>query len=163
VLDTPLNFRISPENVSLTRRGEWLETRVLNPADKLLSALRIENRSMFSAWPSDLAVPDLAPISSAIENLQRFAIELRQDLLQQQQDDAGHNDEIRSDIVDNLIYQLREHFPEIKLSRGVYEPALGVVGAIPEYVRRAFREITDSDESLDRVIQQVLPSFGWTP
>jgi hypothetical protein len=78
-------------------------------------------------------------------------------MLRQLEDGAPHNSEMRYDIVGSLIDLLAEHFPEISRTRGQYDKALGfTVGRTPDFVRRAYLEITDSNEQLDAPIQAAI-------
>jgi hypothetical protein len=156
----PVGFPIAPFDASLTQRIEWLSTQVIGPAERLLDALDGANRPYFSEWPDEYRLPDRPHLDSAHEPLntvREHAIALRDNLEGQLSQKIAHTSEMRYDIVTVLIDILKEHFPDIRRSRGQYDSQLrATVGAIPDYVRRAFFEITGSTEQLDAPIQQAL-------
>lgn len=156
----PIGFPIAPFDASLTKRVEWLTTHVVNPAEKLLAALDDAKRPYFSEWPDEYRFPDRPDLDATREPLdaiREHAIALRDNLDGQLSQKIAHTSEMRYDIVTTLIDILSEHFPDIRRSRGQYDGHLRTtVGAIPDYVRRAFFEITGSTEQLDAPIQQAL-------
>lgn len=156
----PIGFPIAPFDASLTKRIEWLSAHVIGPAERLLDALDGANRPYFAEWPDEYRLPDrpdLGEARSRIEAIHHHATTLRDNLDDQLSQKIAHTSEMRYDIVTVLLDILKKHFPDIKRSRGQYDGELGVtVGAVPDYVRRAFREITGSAEQLDAPIQQAL-------
>jgi hypothetical protein len=156
----PIDFPVAPFNESMTKRMRWLESNVLSPVETLLFALSERTRPYFSEWPGDRRIParpDFAELSDKLTALRAYADALRVALDYQLGMEAPHTSEMRYDIVANLIELLAEHFPEVPRTRGQYERSQeGTVGRMPDFVRRAFREITDSDERLDATIQAVV-------
>lgn len=156
----PIGFPIAPFNASLTERIEWLSTQVIGPAERLLDALDEAYRPYFAEWPDEYRLPDRPDLDDAREPLKavrEHAIALRDNLDSQLSQKIAHTSEMRYDIVIALLDILKEHFPDIKRSRGQhYRDLRKTVGAIPDYVRRAFFEITGSAEQLDGPIQQAL-------
>ena len=72
----------------------------------------------------------------------------------------AHTNEIRLYIVGVAITTVQDHFPEIKITRGVWDVDLGQsTGQIPDYVRRVFLEITQQNERLDNTIRLILKDF----
>jgi hypothetical protein len=156
----PLGYSIAPFDMSLTKRMDWLRTHVVTTAETLIDALSVENRPHFSDWPGYRFLrrrPDLDELRAELAALRRHARSLYFSMLRQLEDGAPHNSEMRYDIVGSLIDLLAEHFPEIPRTRGQYDKALGVtVGRTPDFVRRAYFEITDSNEQLDAPIQAAI-------
>lgn len=156
----PVGFPIAPFDASLTKRIEWLSAHVIGPADRLLDALDDANRPYFAEWPDEYRLPDRPDLDAVCEPLnavREHAIALRDNLDSQLSQKIAHTSEMRYDIVTALLDILKEHFPDIKRSRGQhYRDLRKTVGAIPDYVRRAFFEITGSAEQLDGPIQQAL-------
>lgn len=156
----PIGYPIAPFDASLTQRIEWLTTQVIKPAERLLDALGDANRPYFAEWPHEYRLPDRPNLDGAREPLNavhEHAIALRDTLDGQLSQKIAHTSEMRYDIVTALLDILKEHFPDMKRSRGQYDGDLGVtVGVIPDYVRRAFFEITGSTEQLDAPMQQAL-------
>jgi hypothetical protein len=156
----PIDFPIAPFDESMTKRMRWLESNVLAPIDTLLYALSERTRPYFSEWPGDRRIPtrpDFAEVSEKLAAVHAYAEGLRVALDYQLGMKAPHNSEMRYDIVSNLIDLLAEHFPEVPRTRGQYDKSLRMtVGRMPDFVRRAFQEITGSDERLDAIIQAVV-------
>ena len=76
----PCDLPDAPFNVSLTKRADWLETKVINPIETILEALRDENCAMFSAWPYPLGIPEFADhtrLRRDLHNLRASTIALR--------------------------------------------------------------------------------------
>lgn len=48
---TPCDLKGSPFNKTLTQRGDWLQSNVINPATRLLASLADEQKPWFSTWP----------------------------------------------------------------------------------------------------------------
>lgn len=157
----PIGFPIAPFDASLTKRIEWLTTQVINPAEKLLDALSDNSRPYFHEWPDEYRLserPDLDRIAPHIAELLGHGRALRDNLDGQRNDKIAHTSEMRYDIVATLVDIAREHFPEVKLARGQLYPEVGqMVGTTPEYVRRAFFEITGTNEQLDEPIRHAVP------
>jgi hypothetical protein len=64
---------------------------------------------------------------------------------------------MKSEIVYDLIDQLRDHFPALKITRGDYQRSeRAYIGAVPEFVRRSYFEITGLSENLDRNIKAIV-------
>jgi hypothetical protein len=156
----PIGYPIAPFDMSMTKRMEWLRTHVVAPAETLLDALSVESRPHFSDWPGYRFLrrqPNLDELRAELAALRRHARSLYFSMQRQLADGAPHNSEMRYDVVVNLIDLLAEHFPEIPRTRGQYDKALGVtVGRTPDFVRRAYREITESNEQLDAPIQAAI-------
>jgi hypothetical protein len=156
----PIGFPIARFDASLTKRIEWLSAHVIGPAERLLDALDDANRPYFAEWPDEYRLPDRPDLDAArgpLTAIHDHAVAVRDNLEGQLSQKIAHTSEMRYDIVTALLDILKEHFPDIKRSRGQYDGELGVtVGAVPDYVRRAFREITGSAEQLDAPIQQAL-------
>lgn len=157
----PIGFpKLAPFDASFTQRIEWLSTHVITPAERLLNALGEHNRPYFAEWPDEYRLPDRPILDDArnrIEEIQRHATALRDNLNDQLSQKIAHTSEMRYDIVTALLDILKEHFPDVKRTRGQYDRQLGrTVGVIPDYVRRAFFEITGSTEQLGAPMQQAL-------
>ena len=156
----PIAYPIAPFGASLTRRIEWLDTQVIKPTERLLKALEPDNRPYFSDWPEEFPIRNLADLDAAaaqLEPLLAHATRLHSNLQAQLDDGISHLSEMRYDIVLNILDILREHFPEVKLSRGQHDQELGfTIGAIPDFVRAAYEEITGSREKLDAPIQSTI-------
>lgn len=133
---------------------------MLSPLATLFDALSEANRPYFSEWPGDRRIPtrpDFADLAYKLSSLDAYAQGLHIALDYQLGMNAPHTSEMRYDIVLNLIDLLAAHFPEVPRTRGQYEKSQGgTVGRTPDYLRRAFQEITGSDERLDATIQSVV-------
>ena len=157
-----MGFPISPQQISHTRRVEWLDSHVLSPTQKLESALSKSNEFYFELWPEDDRIKRFTARPSLITLLNELttcAVSLRQVLSDYILEKIPATAEMRADIVYNLMALAFEHFPGLKLSRGKYDNELKrMVGRTPDYVRRAFLEITGSDEQLDQPIKEYVSS-----
>ena len=156
----PIDFPVGPFDESMTKRMRWLHTHVLSPTETLLDALSESRLPYFSEWPGDRRIParpDFGELGEKLSELRAYANALKVVLEYQLGMNAQHTPEMRYDIVGNLIDLLAEHFPEIPRTRGQYDKGLGItVGQVPDFVRRAFLEITGSSEQLDAPIQAVI-------
>jgi len=153
----PCDLPGAPFNLSLTKRADWLETNVISPSERLLCAIADEMRPMFSTWPYPLSVSEFQDHASLIDELDALlsrAVNLRDSLRGQQADDAGHSQELRAEVFAAVARLLRKHRPDIKPSRGVYDPDLRRrVGVYVDAMRLIFHKITGVEENLDRLIR----------
>jgi hypothetical protein len=156
----PIGFPDAPFDLSMTKRVEWLGAHIVTPIDTLLDALSDERQPYFSEWPGDNRIsvrPDFAELSDRLSSLRMYAETLRSSLREQMAENSQHTAEMRYDIVTNLIELLAEHFPEISRTRGQYDKdEHETIGLVPSYVRRAFVEITRTNEQLDAPIQSAI-------
>jgi hypothetical protein len=152
----PCDLPHAPFNLSLTKRGDWLETNVIKPSERLLAAISDDMRPMFSTWPYPLSVPefqDHSALADALHKLQSQATDLRALLRGQQADDAGHSQELRAEVFVAIAKLLQKHCPDVKPNRGVYDAELRRrVGVYVDATRSIFSKITGVDENLDRLI-----------
>ena len=153
----PCDLPSAPLNLSLTKRADWLETNVVKPGQRLLEALQTENRPMFSTWPYPLDPPkfrDNTKLVAELSELVAVADELRQDLRNQQADDAGHSQELRQEVFSAIARLMQKHCPDVKPNRGVYDSHLRRrVGIYVDAMRLIFSKITGVQENLDRLIR----------
>lgn len=144
--------------------------QVIKPAERLINALDGENAPYFSTWPDDTGVPqtlERPELSEALAKLMEFAVALKGELEVQLAEPAPQTFELKSAIVHNLISILMKNFPELPLSRGRYDrKEKRAIGSTPEFVRRAFFEITEQHDELAEDIKDTLAwvrEFGPLP
>jgi len=154
----PCDLPDAPINMSLTKRGDWLETNIINPAERLIAGLADQNRPMFSTWPYPLSPPtfrDNASLLLELHDLLEHATLLRDSLRGQQADDAGHSQELRAEVFISVVETLRKYPLGVAESRGVYVPEeRRRIGSYVDAVRFIFRKIAGVEENLDRLIRQ---------
>jgi hypothetical protein len=160
VVTSPNGFRLAPFDMSLTQRKTWLQRKIINPIETLEAALADENGPHFAHWErygevepaaEETLLTNLAELKSKATSLQAaFADEITGDK-------AGkitHTHEIRYYIVHVCLSELRECYPNLKLSRGNWDKEIKIAtGAIPDFVRRVFLETTGQHEQLDGPMQ----------
>lgn len=163
---SPTGYRLSPFDVSLTKRVLWLQRQVINPVEVLEKALATENRPYFAHWENygDNPEPANANLVEELAKLKSEAEGIRNWLDAEIKGDHGgkiaHTDEIRYYVVQVCLWDLHESFPEYQISRGTWIPELKkTVGAVPDYVRRVFQETTGQIERLDGQIQEALKAL----
>ena len=153
----PCDLPDAPLNVSLTKRADWLEIKVIKPVNILLEALGKEQRAMFSTWPYPLTIPEFADhtqLQAALKVLLESSTQLRDSLRGQQSDDAGHSQEFRQELFGAIARLLRAHAPDVKPNRGVYDPELRLrVGQYVDVVRLIFAKVAGVVENLDRLVR----------
>ena len=153
----PCDLPNAPFNLSLTKRAEWLETNVVKPSERLLGAIENEMKPMFSTWPYPLTVPvfrDNINLKNELADLLASSTHLRDWLRSQQADDAGHSQELRQEIFNDVARLMRKHCPTVNPSRGVNDPELRRrVGVYVEAMQLIFGKITGVVENLDRLIR----------
>ncbi|MFK5979715.1 MAG: hypothetical protein QM488_12605 [Rhizobiaceae bacterium] len=158
---TPNSFKkYAPFDATLTQRVQWLKANVLNPIKKLEAAIDFTNHPHFNHWETygKIEAPDTPILLAEISILKRKATEmcgwLEGERTGKHWGKLSHNDEIRHYIVFTALEEIREHYPEMKLSRGNWHKGVGAMtGAIPDYIRRVFLETTGQHEQLDGQIQ----------
>lgn len=152
----PCDLPDAPFNISLTKRADWLEANVINLCERLLAAVGDDMRPMFSTWPYPLSIPtfrDNGLLKSELAEITSAAVRLRDMLRGQQSDDAGHSQELRAEVFIALAQKFRNHCPEVKPNRGVYDPELRRrVGGYVDAIRLAHHKIAGVEDSLDRWI-----------
>ena len=157
---SPNGFRLAPFDKSLTQRKTWLQRQVVNPIETLQAALSDENAPYFAHWEcyGDDGLHSDRVLLDALANLKNKAISLQREFEHEiTGETAGkitHTHEIRHYVVFVCLSELRENYPNIKLSRGNWDKELGQsVGPVPDFVRRVFFETTGNHEQLDGPIQ----------
>ncbi|WP_421360242.1 hypothetical protein [Agrobacterium rosae] len=163
IITSPNGFEPAPFDASLTRRVEWLTINVINPIERLKTALEDSNRPHFHHWEEygETSDRDRQPILDELNALRVEAISISRWLESEIDGSVSgkvrHTDEIRYFVVYTALSALEESFPELTLSRGNWDEALGIAtGAVPDFVRRVFLETTGQHEQLDGPIQSVI-------
>ncbi len=159
--NSPNGFHLAPFDISLTKRKTWLQRQIINPIETLEAALAPENTPHFSHWEQygDFRPPSREPLLAALAELRKEADILQADFEEEISGDVAgkisHTNEIRHYVVYVCLSELRECYPDLKLSRGNWDKKLKVAtGAIPDFVRRVFFETTGNHEQLDGPIQR---------
>ena len=127
ILTTPTAFLIGPPDISLTRRREWLQVQVINPATRLLTALDDKNAHYFSSWPNDTGIThvlDRSESNQVLAKLLDFATALKGELEYQLAEPAPQTSELKAAIVFNILSIAMDTFPQLKFSRGQYDNRL---------------------------------------
>jgi hypothetical protein len=157
---SPNGFRLAPFDMSLTQRTTWLQRKIINPIETLETALSDENGPHFAHWERYGEVEPVADgtLLASLAELKNRATRLQAEFADEiTGDKAGkitHTHEIRHYIVHVCLSELRECYPNLKLSRGNWDKESGEsIGPIPTFVRRIFRETTGNHEQLDGPIQ----------
>lgn len=166
---TPCDLRGSPFNKTLTQRGDWLQTNVVRPTHRLLSALADEQRPWFATWPYEHEFKELPDRERLLRDLQEvldFSTRLLANIRGEQGIDAGTNQELRFYIFKDIAAAVRRHLPDFAPRQGVYHEGLDqkihrFVGPFPEALRHIYAEITGQDEQLVRLIRLVVDDPEW--
>lgn len=146
--------------MSLTQRTTWLQRKVINPIETLEAALTDENVPHFAHWERYGEVEpaaDEALLSSLAElknRATRLKAEFADEITGEKAGKVTHTHEIRYYIVHVCLSELRDCYPNLKLSRGNWDKEIKIAtGAIPDFVRRVFLETTGQHEQLDGPMQ----------
>lgn len=157
---SPNGFRLAPFDMSLTQRTTWLQRKVINPIETLEAALTDETVPHFAHWERYGEVEpaaDEALLSSLAElknRATRLQAEFADEITGEKAGKVTHTHEIRYYIVHVCLSELRDCYPNLKLSRGNWDKEIKMAtGAIPDFVRRVFLETTGQHEQLDGPIQ----------
>ena len=157
---SPSGFRLAPFDMSLMQRTTWLQRQINNPIETLEAALADENGAHFSHWERYGEVEPVADetLLASLTELKNSATRLQAEFADEiTGDKAGkimHTHEIRHYIVHVCLSELRECYPNLKLSRGHWDKEIKIAtGAIPDFVRRIFLETTGQHEQLDGPMQ----------
>jgi len=163
---SPNGFRLAPFDISLTQRIKWLQRKVIKPIEALQDALEPENMAHFNHWEDygNAEQIDTEAILTVLTSLKDRATKLEATLSGEiDGKPAGkiaHTNEIRFYVVHVCLWDLKNHYPEFRLTRGQWDKDLGqTVGVIPDYARRVFLETTGQHEQLDGQIQEALKSL----
>lgn len=166
---TPCDFRGAPFNKTLTQRGDWLQTNVVRPTQRLLSALAEEQRPWFATWPYEddfKELPDRGRLLADLQDVLNFSTRLLENIRSEQGADAGTNQELRFYIFKDIAAAVRKHLPEFCPRQGVYhehsdQKIKQFVGPFPEALRHIYVEVTGEDEQLVRLIRLVVSDPEW--
>ena len=166
---TPCDLQGAPFNKTLTQRGDWLQTNVVRPTERLLSALADEQRPWFATWPYEhefKEFPDQVRLLADLQEGLDFSTQLLTIIRSEQGADAGTNQELRFYIFKDIAAAVRKHLPEFAPKQGVYhelsdEKIKRFVGAFPEALRHIYTEVTGQDEKLVRLIRLVVDDPEW--
>ncbi|TMM51686.1 hypothetical protein [Sulfitobacter sabulilitoris] len=157
---SPNGFRLAPFDMSLTQRSTWLQRKIINPIVTLEAALTDENGPHFAHWErygEVVPVADetlLASLAELKNRAKRLQAELEDEITGEKAGKVTHTHEIRYYIVHVCLSELRECYPNLKLSRGNWDKEIKIAtGAIPDFVRRIFLETTGQLEQLDGPMQ----------
>lgn len=165
----PCDLVGSPFNKTLTQRGEWMKTNVLNPAEKLLAALAEDQRAWFATWPYEHEFdqfPDRDRLRADLEAVVAFSSRLVRNLRGEQAGDAATNQELRFYIFMEIYGAVRRHLPTLTPKQGVYvqlddENTRRRVDPFPDAMRHIYKEITGLDEQLVRAIRHCVQDPDW--
>lgn len=153
----PTDLPDAPFNMTLTKRADWLEAHVIHPCEKLLAAAAANMQPMFTRWPYPLAIPqtdDRAGLTRELDALLTQASDIRDLLRAQQADKAGHSQELRAEIFAGAARIVRQHCPDTKPSRGVYDREFRRwIGSYADAMRLILSNIIGVTENLDRLIR----------
>lgn len=166
---TPCDLKGSPFNKTLTQRGEWLQTNVVNPARKLLAALAPDQVPWFSTWPYEhefKEFPDRARLSAELEGVLEFSERLVANLRGEQAMGAATNQELRLYIFKDVYAAVRKHFPKFAPKQSKYakledEKTSRFVDPFAVAMRHIYAEITGIDEQLVRLIRMTVQDPHW--
>ena len=166
---TPCDLQGAPFNKTLTQRGDWLQTNVVRPTQRLLSALADEQRPWFATWPYEhefKELPDRAALSTELQDVLAFSERLVAILRDEQQMDAATNQELRFDIFKDVYAAVRKHLPDFTPKQSIYanledERTKRFVDPFSEAMRHIYAEITGLDEQLVRLIRMVIQDPNW--
>ena len=153
----PTDLPDAPFNMTLTKRADWLEANVINPCERLLDAIAADKHPMFATWPYPLSIPELpdhTTLRGELEAMRADANALRNSLRAQQEQDAGHSQELRAEIFAAIAKLLSKHAPHVKPTRGVYDCELRrYVGVYVDAFDAIYVRITGVRDNLDRQIR----------
>lgn len=156
---TPSPFKNSPFDKSLTKRADWLATKIVRPTERILAALDDDNRPYLALWPDEALFKEPVDYDAITEHLNALhdrASNLRESLIAQAGEGLPHAHELRTDIVYRTIELFWFHYPEEKISRGTPDKeSRRMIGAVPEFARFCFEKITGNREQLDDLIRTV--------
>jgi len=141
---TPCDLVGSPFNKTLSQRGEWMRSNVLNPARKLLAALAEDQRAWFSTWPYEHEFdefPDRDRLRADLEAVVAFSSRLERNLRGEHEGDAATNQEMRFYIFMEIYGAVRRHLPTLTPKQGTYvvledENTKRRVDRFPDAIRR---------------------------
>lgn len=157
---SPNGFRLAPFDMSLTQRTTWLQRKVINPIETLEAALTDENVPHFAHWEqygevepvADEAL--LASLAELKNRATRLQAKFADEITGEKAGKVTHTHEIRYYIVHVCLSELRDCYPNLKLSRGNWDKEIKIAtGTIPDFVRRVFLETTGQHEQLDGPMQ----------
>lgn len=155
---TPCDLPGAPSGHTHSERLEWVDTQFLGPIDRLLDALDSENRHLLSLWPTEVVdeiIPDFDEAKRHLNDLKILAQHVAINIAQHRYAKLTFGNLIRFHIVSLICQALDEHLPELRPSRGTYDPTSKQYhGAYPAVVRRSFLEIVGLHEQLDRLIAE---------
>lgn len=166
---TPCDLKGSPFNKTLTQRGDWLQSNVINPAKRLLASLEDEQKPWFSTWPYEKQFdefPDRERIRADLESVLEFSTLLQKSLRGEQSWDAATNQELRFYIFKDAYAAVRKNLPDFTPKQSIYaelddEKTRRFVDPFSESMRHIYAEITGMDEQLVRLIRMVIQDPNW--
>jgi len=158
---TPCDLMGAPFDMTLTRRGDWLQVNVLNPLKRLQNALSDANQPMFATWPNSDRFgefPNRAALIEQLAELNEYATLVYNYVRSEQSWDAGTSHELRYHIFNEALVVVRRHIPGFRPKQGVYHHGIqgeddGFIGRFPKAMRHIYKEITGRDERLVRLIR----------
>lgn len=166
---TPCNLKGAPFDKTLTQRGDWLQTNVVRPTQKLLAAIADDQRPWFSTWPYEQQFkefPDRPRLRADLQEVLDFSTQLLANIRAEQGVDAGTNQELRFYIFKDIFAAVRKHLPDFKPKQGVYHKVADgktkrFIDPFPDAIRHIYAEITGRDEQLVRLIRMVVENPKW--
>jgi hypothetical protein len=166
---TPCDLDGAPFNSTLTKRGDWLQTNVVRPTQRLLSALTDEQRPWLATWPYEddfKEFPDRVRLRADLQEVLNFSTQLLTTIRSEQGADAGTNQELSFYIFKDIAGAVLKHLPGFAPRQGVYHEGLDqkikrFVGPFPEALRHIYAEVTGQDEQLVRLIRLVVDDPDW--
>ena len=166
---TPCNLKGAPFDKTLTQRGDWLQTNVVRPTQRLLAALADEQQPWFATWPYEhqfKEFPDRIRLRADLQDVLDFSTQLLANVRGEQGVDAGTNQELRFYIFKDIYAAVHKHLPDFKPKQGVYHEVVDertkrFIDPFPDAMRHIYAEITGRDEQLVRLIRMVVEDPNW--
>ncbi len=149
---TPLRLSGGPDDVKLFARVQHLERQILKPADRLIEALSDNKLPLLSEWPEEIqsTAPNREALIAELTKLRDRAEELR-DQLADRLPEENMTTEFLIDLGNALTKVLKDHFPQLAISRGTYDK-----GSSSEVGKMRGRFL----DVMDICIAEILPNDG---
>ena len=122
-MSSPLNVANGPDSLSPDERIRKISSTVLNPANKLLEALAVDNLALLSEWPDKLPspAPDREHLLAELSLLIVRVRDLTEVLEDRKRKGSPLSHEFKIDLANALTDVFERHFPSVSPARGGYD------------------------------------------
>lgn len=146
-LTAPFGIRGGPKGMTRDQRKRWLESNILKPARKLLSALSVEHNHQLFEWSEDRIGhdPDKEALIRELERLLKRVDAVHSGIAERGNDRTDVLTEFKMDFADALRELFMKHYPDLPNFISEYDTAKRQASEYYKFMRLCADEVFKGD------------------